>query len=121
MLSGRIIRPLRQFERDAAILASGELSHRTSISAAGEFGKLADAFNRMASSLERRRDAGLEHANELRQAKNTLDAVIDASPVAIVCSDLDRKLFMWNRAAEDIYGYTEAEVLGQRSGSFRRT
>ena len=92
----------------------GELSHRTSISAAGEFGKLADAFNRMASSLERRRNAGLEHANELRQAKNTLDAVIDASPVAIACSDLDRKLFVWNCAAEDIYGYTEAEVLGQR-------
>jgi diguanylate cyclase (GGDEF)-like protein/PAS domain S-box-containing protein len=115
MLSGRIIRPLRQLERDAAILASGELSHRTSISAAGEFGKLADAFNRMASSLERRRNARLEHANELRQAKNTLDAVIDASPVAIACSDIDRKLFVWNRAAEDVYGYTEAEVLGQRA------
>ena len=115
MLSGRIIRPLRQLERDAAILASGELSHRTSISAAGEFGKLADAFNRMASSLERRRNARLEHANELRQAKNTLDAVIDASPVAIACSDIDRKLFVWNRAAEDIYGYTEAEVLGQHA------
>jgi diguanylate cyclase (GGDEF)-like protein/PAS domain S-box-containing protein len=113
MLSGRIIRPLRQLERDAAILASGELSHRTSISAAGEFGKLADAFNRMASSLEWRRDAGVAHVNELRQARNTLDAVIDASPVAIACSDLDRKLFVWNRAAEDIYGYTGAEVLGQ--------
>jgi HAMP domain-containing protein len=104
MLSGRIIRPLRQLERDAAILASGELSHRTSISAAGEFGHLADAFNLMASSLEQRRNAALEHANELRQARNTLDAVIDASPVAIACSDLDRKLFVWNRAAEDIYG-----------------
>src|SRR5262249_11393817 len=115
MLSGRIIRPLRQLERDAAILASGELSHRTSISAAGEFGKLADAFNRMASSMERRRNARLEHANELRQAKSTLDAVIDASPVAIACSDIDRKLFVWNRAAEDVYGYTEAEVLGQQA------
>ncbi len=113
MLSGRIIRPLRQLERDAAVLAAGELSHRTSISAAGEFGKLAEAFNRMASSLERRRDAGLEHTNELRQARNTLDAVIDASPVAIACSDLERNLFIWNRAAEDIYGYTEAEALGR--------
>jgi HAMP domain-containing protein len=58
MLSGRIIRPLRQLEQDAAILAAGELSHRTSISAAGEFGRLADAFNKMASSLERRRKRG---------------------------------------------------------------
>jgi diguanylate cyclase (GGDEF)-like protein/PAS domain S-box-containing protein len=112
MLSGRIIRPLRQLERDAAILASGELSHRTSLTSAGEFGKLADAFNQMASSLERRRNARLEHADALRRAKNTLDAVIDASPVAIACSDLDRKLFVWNRAAEEVYGYSEAEALG---------
>jgi diguanylate cyclase (GGDEF)-like protein/PAS domain S-box-containing protein len=113
MLSGRIIRPLRQLERDATILASGELSHRTSISTAGEFGKLAEAFNRMASSLERRRNARLEHADELRRAKTTLDSVIDASPLAIACSDLDRKLFLWNRAAEEVYGYSEAEALGQ--------
>jgi nitrogen fixation/metabolism regulation signal transduction histidine kinase len=104
MLSGRIIRPLRQLEQDAAIPAAGELSHRTSIAAAGEFGRLADAFNQMASSIEGRRNERLEHANVLRQAKNALDAVIDASPVAIACSDLDRKLFVWNRAAEDIYG-----------------
>jgi diguanylate cyclase (GGDEF)-like protein/PAS domain S-box-containing protein len=112
MVSGHIIRPLRQLERDAAMLASGELGHRTSIASAGEFGSLAEAFNLMASSLERRRNANLEHTNELRRIKNTLDAVIDASPVAIVCSDLDRRVFVWNRAAEDMYGYTEAEVLG---------
>jgi PAS domain S-box-containing protein len=112
MVSGHIIRPLRQLERDAAVLASGELGHRTSIASAGEFGSLAEAFNLMASSLERRRNANLEHTNELRRIKNTLDAVIDASPVAIVCSDLDRRVFVWNRAAEDMYGYTEAEVLG---------
>ena len=66
------------------------------------------------SSLERRRNARIEHTDDLQRAKNTLDAVIDASPVAIVCSDLDRKVFVWNRAAEDMYGYTEAEVLGQQ-------
>ena len=113
MLSGRIIRPLRQLERDAAMLASGELSHRTSIEGPSEFGRLGEAFNRMASSLERRRNARIEHIDDLQRAKNTLDAVIDASPVAIVCSDLDRRIFVWNRAAEDMYGYTEAEVLGQ--------
>jgi diguanylate cyclase (GGDEF)-like protein/PAS domain S-box-containing protein len=114
MVSGHIIRPLRQLERDAAVLASGELGHRTSIASATEFGRLAEAFNLMASSLERRRNANLERTDELRRTKNTLDAVIDASPVAIVCSDLDRRVFVWNRAAEDMYGYSEAEVLGAR-------
>jgi len=112
MLSGRIIRPLRQLERDATILASGELSHRTSISPSGEFGRLADAFNRMASSLERRGQENLKRTDELREANDTLDAVIDASPLAIACSDRDRKLFVWNRAAEEVYGYSAAEALG---------
>ena len=112
-LSGRIIRPLRQLERDAAILASGELTHRTSIPAAGEFGRLAEAFNQMASSMERRRNARLERVDDLQRTMSTLDAVIDASPVAIVCSGLDRRMFVWNRAAENMYGYSEAEALGK--------
>ena len=114
IVSGRIIRPLRQLERDAAMLASGELGHRTSIASASEFGRLAEAFNLMASSLERRSNENLEHTNELRRANNTLDAVIDASPIAIICSDLDRRLIVWNRAAEDMYGYAVAEVLSHK-------
>jgi len=114
MVSGRIIRPLRQLERDAAVLASGALGHRTSIASASEFGRLAEAFNLMASSLERRSNDNLQHTDELRRANNTLDAVIDASPIAIICSDLDRRLIVWNRAAEHMYGYTEAEVINHR-------
>jgi diguanylate cyclase (GGDEF)-like protein/PAS domain S-box-containing protein len=113
MLSGRIIRPLRQLEQDAAMLTAGELSHRTTIEGPSELGRLGEAFNRMASSLERQRKAKIEHIDDLQRAKNTLDAVINASPVAIACSDLDHKVFVWNRAAEGMYGYTEAEVLGQ--------
>jgi HAMP domain-containing protein len=50
MLSGRIIRPLRRLERDAAVLAAGDPSHRTSIASPDEVRKLSDAFNQMASS-----------------------------------------------------------------------
>jgi diguanylate cyclase (GGDEF)-like protein/PAS domain S-box-containing protein len=113
MLSGRIIRPLRRLERDAAVLAAGDLSHRTSIASPDEVRKLSDAFNQMASSLERRQNEARESADEVRRAKDTLDAVIDASPLAIVCSDLDRKIMLWNRGAEQIYGYSEAEVIGR--------
>jgi PAS domain S-box-containing protein len=38
--------------------------------------------------------------------------VIDASPVGIACSDLDRGIALWNRAAENLYGYTAAEAIG---------
>src|SRR5262249_29031192 len=46
---------------------------------------------------------------------DTLTAVIDASPVAIVCSSPRRELMLWSRGAEQIFGYTADEVLGQRT------
>jgi diguanylate cyclase (GGDEF)-like protein/PAS domain S-box-containing protein len=105
MYSGRIVWPLQQLEKDAAALAAGALSHRSAVSTRDEVGNLADAFNRMASSLERRQ-------LEVQQSNDTLSAVIDASPVAIVCSDLDRRIMLWSRAAEDLYGYTAAQTIG---------
>jgi diguanylate cyclase (GGDEF)-like protein/PAS domain S-box-containing protein len=113
MLSGRIVRPLQELQKDAAVLASGRLSHRTAIATADEVGALAEAFNRMASSLERRQGDATQAADELRQAKNTLAAVIDASQVAIVCSDPKRRIVLWNYAAEQMFGYSAAEALGQ--------
>ena len=110
--SGRIVRPLQQLGKDASLLAAGDLSHRTAIRTRDEVGDLAGTFNRMADSLERRQDEATRSADEVRQARTTLAAVIDASPVAIVCSDLDRKVMLWNRAAEQLYGYTAEEVIG---------
>ncbi|MGH6790713.1 MAG: ATP-binding protein [Pseudolabrys sp.] len=42
-----------------------------------------------------------------------LTAVIDASPVAILCLAPDRTVTVWSRAAEQIFGYKAEEVLGK--------
>jgi diguanylate cyclase (GGDEF)-like protein/PAS domain S-box-containing protein len=110
-LSGHIVRPLHQLRKDAAVLASGELSHRSAVRSSDEVGSLANALNRMAERLEQRRDEASRAADELRQANDTLAAVIDASPVAIICSDVKRRIFVWNRAAEAIFGYSAEEAV----------
>lgn len=107
MLSGRIVQPLRRLGKDAAILAAGDLSHRTDVRGADECGQLAQSFNDMALSIERRE-------SELRKTKNTLSAIIDASPVAIACSGPDDRIILWNQAAEHIFGYSAGEMLGKR-------
>ncbi len=48
-----------------------------------------------------------------RQVKEMLTAVIDASPVAIICIAPDRTVTMWSRAAERIFGYSAAEAVGK--------
>ena len=114
MLSGRIVRPLRQLRDDASTLAAGKLSHRSTVGPGDELGVLAGAFNRMAESLEQREREARQATEDLRQAKDALAAVIDASPVAIVCSDPQHRIFLWSRAAEQIFGYTAEEALSRR-------
>jgi two-component system, cell cycle sensor histidine kinase and response regulator CckA len=52
-------------------------------------------------------------AQQLRVARQTLDSVIDASPLAILTVGRDQRVVMWNPAAERIFGWTQAEILGQ--------
>jgi PAS domain S-box-containing protein len=52
---------------------------------------------------------------ERREAERLRRALFDASPMAIVASDLDRNVFAWNRAAEELFGWTAAEVIGGKS------
>ena len=125
-LSRRITTPLRELSNDAAALASGNLSHRTAVRGRDEVGALAFTFNAMATALEVRhrelneaREAAASEANKRselermeRKAKETVAAVIDASPVAIVCSNTDHQIVLWSRAAERTFGYTAEEAIG---------
>lgn len=48
----------------------------------------------------------------LREAKQSMETLIKASPLAIVAVDLDQNVRLWNPAAEHIFGWSETEVLG---------
>jgi PAS domain S-box-containing protein len=50
-----------------------------------------------------------------RQSTQTLRAILDSSPLPIIVVDRHRRVLFWSRAAEQLFGYTEKETLGQRS------
>ncbi|MEX0921577.1 MAG: PAS domain S-box protein [Rhodovibrionaceae bacterium] len=53
--------------------------------------------------------------NELRQAKELLQSQLDSSPLGIVTMDDQSRIVSWNPAAEAIFGWSAAEVIGKRS------
>src|SRR5208282_4456950 len=55
----------------------------------------------------------LFNAGELRQANQTLGALIANAPVAIVALDHASHVCIWNPAAERMFGWTAAEILGR--------
>ena len=54
-----------------------------------------------------------KHAEDaLRQTTQTLQTLIQASPLAIITLDPDFKISLWNPGAERMFGWKESEVLG---------
>lgn len=49
----------------------------------------------------------------LRHTNHTLESLIAASPRAIFTLDLQERVKIWNPAAERMFGWTEAEIIGQ--------
>lgn len=49
----------------------------------------------------------------VRAAHETLEATIDVAPQAIVAVDAEWRVTRWNRAAEEMFGWNAAEVIGQ--------
>ncbi len=55
-----------------------------------------------------------KHAEDaLRGANQMLEALVNASPPAILTLDLDLNLTLWNPAAERMFGWKREEVLGK--------
>ena len=50
---------------------------------------------------------------QVQVVNEVLQAQIGSSPLAINCTDREGKVTVWNRAAEEIFGWSATEVLGQ--------
>ncbi|CAN5709640.1 hypothetical protein BH09PSE5_BH09PSE5_44730 [soil metagenome] len=105
-MGNRIARPLRQLSNDAALIGSGELSHRSQVTAGGETGQLAETLNQMAAALQDR-NALLERSQEqLRQ-------ITDNVPALVSYLDTDQRFVFANRTYRDWLNLDPQELIGQ--------
>ncbi|MBN9520301.1 PAS domain S-box protein, partial [bacterium] len=54
-----------------------------------------------------------QQEEELREITQTIQALVHAAPVAIHTTDLEGKVRLWNPAAERLFGWSAAELLGR--------
>ncbi len=52
-------------------------------------------------------------AEALQEANNRLRILVEASPLAMIAINLERRIISWNPAAERMFGWSQAEVMGQ--------
>ena len=102
-------------EPEHAIRSFSYLLVGLSISAVSEQWHRARRRDRVhALQLEHEMAERLKLVDELREAKQTLEAMVAAAPVPIVVIDPDTTVRLWNKAAEKVFGWRAEEVLGQR-------
>ncbi len=124
----RIVRRVHQLEENAHRVAQG-LPILEEVQGQDEIARLERALKETSQLLTaqgeelraahaelesrvQRRTSELSAANaQLREATELSQAVIQSSPLAIWALDLDGNVNFWNRAAEHIFGWTEAEVI----------
>ncbi|KAB2894009.1 MAG: HAMP domain-containing protein, partial [Kofleriaceae bacterium] len=106
-LQRRITRPILQLADVARqITEGGTPSLRAASGQPGEIATLAAGFNAMLEELEARE-------REVMRSRDTLRAVIDASPVAIIGVDAERKVTLWSERASAYFGTPGSEAVGQ--------
>ncbi len=66
------------------------------------------------SQRKRAEDALERREAELRATNERLEMLIESSPLAIYTRDVNGRVTSWNPAAEKMYGWSAAEMLGQR-------
>jgi PAS domain S-box-containing protein len=76
-------------------------------------GALAVVARRKARAVERAKVQMAVQQENLRQANERQEAVIQASPFAIIALDHAGNVTSWNPAAERLFGWTADEVTGQ--------
>jgi len=109
-LQRRITRPILALAEVAkAVAERGDYSLRARKLSGDETGLLTDAFNGMLARVEEQTEA-LHQTEEIR---SFLAAIVESSDDAIIGKDFESKVVSWNAGAEQMFGYTAAEMLGQ--------
>jgi PAS domain S-box-containing protein len=111
LLQRRISDPIIALTEAAQIVSeSRDYSVRAPKVTEDELGMLTDAFNRMLSETQENQDRLGEQAR-----------LLDLSTDAIIVRDMQGLIVFWNRGAEEIYGWTREEALGQAKTELLRT
>ena len=101
-VSRSVSAPLRRLTEAAQEIGRGQLKTRIDIHTRDEVGILADAFNRMATDLSR-----------TTVSKTYVDNIIESMLDTLIVVNPDITIRTVNRAALDLLGYSESELIGK--------
>lgn len=117
LLGRGLSRPIRGLTRVADRIAAGDLSQRVTRNSDDELGHLARAFNHMTDALadaHRTLEAKVAtRSQELHRLSLLQEAILDKASALVVVLDREGRIRRFNRACEELTGYSFKDVEGR--------
>jgi PAS domain S-box-containing protein len=111
-LRRRLHLPLERVDGALDRVSAGDLGVQLEHEHHDELGRLVQQFNRMTAMLRQRAAEDEQRAEDRTAARTRL--ILDAALDAVVVTDADGAIKDWSPQAEQVFGWTRAEVIDRR-------
>ena len=100
----------------APLLSGERVTGMMAVWRTGQGDRFTDVDLQFLEGLARQAAIAIENASlfdEVQRQRDYSEALVEHSPVAIISCDLDMNIISWNPGAEVLFGYTQAQAIGQ--------
>ncbi len=108
-----LLRPILELYQASFYLKKGDFSHRLTIKTGDEIEEVADTFNLIAANLTQVFQRLNQERTVLVNQSSKAEAVLSTIPDAVIAVDLNRNINFFNKAAENLTGFSTIQVLGK--------
>lgn len=110
----RITLPIQRLTIATTEIAQGNLDQDIKVTSKDEIGTLSNSFIKMRDSIREKIDDLARVNRHLRQSKHKLDVHIKNTPLGVIELNKELKVVDWNKASENLFGYSREEALGHK-------
>ena len=108
-----IARPLLKLQHSAGLIAQGDLAAPIETGSGDEIGRLAKDLSVMRDSIKNLFGTLQARQDELQETRQYLTRLIESSTDAIISTDIQGRVVLFNKGAEAMLGYQREEVVGR--------
>lgn len=112
-IANRILRPVEILSEGSRLIGNGNFAYRISVKTGDEIEELANSYNKMAESLQNAFEKVKEDKNIILGERNQMKLTLSNTADAVVAIDTNRRVTLFNKASEQLTGFTESQVLGK--------
>jgi PAS domain S-box-containing protein len=109
-ISPLVIEPLNDLSDKISAIARRKYSERLEERGNDELGKVAKAFNQMASQLEAFERTNI---NELTAAKKRVEAIVESIPDGVLVISPEKNIILANRISSELLGLAKEQLIGK--------